>query len=120
MLPGSATAEWSPSARPRPGNRNDDIIVHRATAAAVLTHPRVIGDRAHRGAPDITTPPRRREDNRPHGNRQHFNRRRVTADHTIVQLKDWQIPRQHRRRGTAINQTLRAAASLYNLRLDNP
>jgi Helix-turn-helix of DDE superfamily endonuclease len=48
-----------------PGNRND-IVVHRATTAATtLAHSRVIGDGAYRAAPDITTPPPRRNDKRP-------------------------------------------------------
>jgi hypothetical protein len=103
-----------------PGNRND-IIVHRATtAAATSAHPRVIGDGAYRAAPDITTPPPRRHDNRPDRAQRHFNRRRARAEHAIARLKDWQVLRQHRRRGNAINQTLAAVAAVYNLRLDNP
>lgn len=103
-----------------PGNRND-IVVHRATTAATtLAHSRVIGDGAYRAAPDITTPPPRRNDQRPLRVRRYFNRRRASVEHAIARLKDWQVLRQHRRRGDAINQTLRAVATVYNLRLDNP
>lgn len=103
-----------------PGNRND-IVVHRATTAATtLPHPRVIGDGAYRAAPGITTPPPRRDDNRPDRARRYFNRRRARAEHVIARLKDWQVLRQHRRRGNTINQTFRAVAAVYNLRIGNP
>jgi DDE superfamily endonuclease len=104
----------------RPGHRND-IVVHRATTAATtLNHSRVIGDGAYRAASGITTAPPRRHDNRPPRVQRYFNRRRARAEHTIARLKDWQILRQHRRRGDAINETFRAVAAVYNLRLDNP
>jgi hypothetical protein len=95
-----------------PGNRND-IIVHKATTAAITRdHPRVIGDGAYRSAPDITTPPRRADDNRPRRTRTYFTRRRARAEHVIARLKDWQVLRQHRRPRNAINHTIRAIAAI--------
>jgi hypothetical protein len=47
--------------------------------------------------------------------RQH---RRITAcvQHVIARLKDWQILRQCRRRGNAVNQAHRIIAGLWNLK----
>ena len=37
------------------------------------------------------------------------------VEHVIARLKDWQILRQCRRRGHAINHTLHIVAGLWNL-----
>jgi hypothetical protein len=48
--------------------------------------------------------------------------RRITArvEHAIARLKDWQILRQCRRRGDAINHTLQIIAGLWNLKNHRP
>jgi hypothetical protein len=47
-----------------------------------------------------------------------FAKRRARAEHGIARLKDFQILRQHRRRGDTINQTSRAVAALHNMKID--
>ncbi|MGI9016144.1 MAG: hypothetical protein ACR2HR_03410 [Euzebya sp.] len=42
---------------------------------------------------------------------------RVLADHCIARFKDWQILRDHRRRGRHLLDSLRAVAYLHNLRI---
>jgi hypothetical protein len=100
-----------------PGNRND-VVVARHTVAHLLTGGHVVlGDDGYRGIPTITTP---RRDNRGRiiHDQQYREHRRVRArvDHVIARLKDWQITRQCRRRGHAINQSLQIIAGLWNLK----
>ncbi|MBT2491237.1 transposase [Streptomyces sp. ISL-96] len=93
-----------------PGNRND-IIVFRATMAEqVAGHRLTIGDGAYRSAPEVITS---RNKSKP------FAKRRARAEHGIARLKDYQVLRQHRRRGDTINQTSRAVAALHNLKIDH-
>jgi hypothetical protein len=44
---------------------------------------------------------------------------RARVEHVIARLKDWQILRQCRRRGDAINHTLQIIAGLWNLKTRN-
>jgi hypothetical protein len=44
---------------------------------------------------------------------------RARVEHVIARLKDWQIRRQRRRRGNAINDTLHIIAGLWNLKTHN-
>ncbi|MDW6059957.1 hypothetical protein SAZ11_20560 [Streptomyces sp. FXJ1.4098] len=39
-------------------------------------------------------------------------------EHAIARLKDFQVLRQHRRRGRHFNDTARAIAVLHNLKID--
>ena len=93
-----------------PGNRND-IIVARATitippGAIVLT------DGGYRSLPGATLPPR----NSPALLTVH-KRIRAEIEHVLARLKDRQILRQCRRRGSSINLAVRAVAYLWNLKL---
>ncbi|WP_431196003.1 hypothetical protein [Mycobacterium camsae] len=44
-------------------------------------------------------------------------RRRARIEHILARMKDWQILRQCRRRGNAINLAARAVAYLWNTKL---
>ncbi len=98
-----------------PGNRND-VVVARATVAHLSTgHHEILGDGGYRGINTITTPAR---PHRPDHPRPPSPRRRVRArvEDVIARLKDWQILRQCRRRGNAINHSLQILAGLWNLK----
>jgi hypothetical protein len=93
-----------------PGNRHD-IIVARAT----ITPPEgtvLLSDGAYRTFPGARTPPPR---NTPQQRRRHIQVR-ARIEHVIARMKDWQILRQCRRKGNAINHALHAVAYLYNQR----
>lgn len=100
-----------------PGNRND-VIVARRTVAHLLDGDRVIlGDGGYRGIASITGP-RRDHTGRIIHNEHYRTHRRIRArvEHVIARLKDWQILRQCRRRGEAINHSLQIIAGLWNLK----
>ena len=102
----------------RPGNRTD-VVVPRWTVAHLLDWraPLSTATVATAGPPVITAP--RRDSTGPiirdHRYRAH---RGITArvEHVIARLKDWQILRQCRRRGHAINHSLQIIAGLWNLK----
>jgi hypothetical protein len=99
-----------------PGNRND-VIVARHTVAHLLDGRLVLGDGGYRGNTSITTPRRDHTGRIIHDHRYRAHRRiRARVEHVIARLKDWQIPRQCRRRGDAINHSLHIIAGLWNLK----
>jgi hypothetical protein len=100
-----------------PGNRND-VIIARHTMAHPLTGQRVIlGDSGYRGITSITTPRRDHTGRTIHDDHYRTHRRtRARVEHVIARLKDWQILRQCRRRGDAINHSLQIIAGLWNLK----
>ncbi|MEO3863879.1 hypothetical protein, partial [Acrocarpospora sp. B8E8] len=49
-----------------------------------------------------------------------FRRRRAVVEHVLARLKDYQILRQCRREGDAINDAVRGVAALHNLKIDVP
>jgi hypothetical protein len=100
-----------------PGNRND-VVVARHTVTRLLTGERVIlGDGGYRGIPTITTPARDRSGRIICDDHYRKHRRiRARVEHVIARLKDWQILRQCRRRGHAINHTLHIIAGLWNIK----
>ncbi|MCW2630300.1 transposase [Mycobacterium sp.] len=102
-----------------PGNRND-VIVARHTVAHLLDGRLVLGDGGYRGIASITTP-RRGKTGRIIRDDHYRARRRIRArvEHVIARLKDWQILRQCRRRGDAINHSLHIIAGLWNLKIRN-
>jgi hypothetical protein len=104
-----------------PGNRNDTVVFRETLAKTLPEHPRLIGDGGYRGNPHITSP-RRGPDGRiiPDRNHRRFRKRRARAEHTIARLKDHQILRQCRRRGTAVDHAIADVATLHNLKLDIP
>ncbi|GAB4983991.1 hypothetical protein MAHJHV61_18240 [Mycobacterium avium subsp. hominissuis] len=99
-----------------PGNRND-VIVARHTVAQLLNDHVVLGDGGYRGITTITSP-RRDHTGRIVRDEQYRAHRRIRArvEHVIARLKDWQILRQCRRRGDAINHSLQIVAGLWNLK----
>ena len=100
-----------------PGNRND-VVVARRTVASLLDGSRpILGDGGYRGITTITGP-RRGSDGRivrDHHYRAH-RRIRARVEHVIARIKDWQILRQCRRRGDAINHSLQIVGGLWNLK----
>lgn len=101
----------------RPGNRND-VVVARHTVADLIDGARtVLGDGGYRGITTITGPRRGPGGRiiRDHHWRAH-RRIRARVEHVIARLKDWQILRQCRRRGQAINHSLHIVAGLWNLK----
>jgi hypothetical protein len=102
-----------------PGNRND-VIVARHTVLQLLDGRVVLGDGGYRGITSITTPRRDHSGRiiRDDHNRVH-RRIRARVEHVIARLKDWQILRQCRRRGDAINHSLHIIAGLWNLKTCN-
>lgn len=102
------------------GNRND-VIVARHTVAHLLNGTRtILGDGGYRGIPAITGP-RRGPDGRIIHDTHHQAHRRLRArvEHVIGRLKDWQILRQCRRRGHAINHSIQIVTGLWNLKIHN-
>lgn len=100
-----------------PGNRND-VVVARHTVADLIDGSRtVLGDGGYRGITTITGPRRGPGGRiiRDHHWRAH-RRIRARVEHVIARLKDWQILRQCRRRGPAINHTLHIITGLWNLK----
>lgn len=100
-----------------PGNRND-VVVARATVAHLLAgQHEILGDGGYRGITSITSP-RRDKTGRIIRDDTYRTHRRIRArvEHVIARLKDWQILRQCRRRGQAINHSLNIIAGLWNLK----
>lgn len=104
-----------------PGNRND-VVVARRTVPHLLTGERVIlGDGGYRGIDTITTPARDRSGQIIRDDDYRVHRRvRARVEHVLARLKDWQILRQCRRRGHAINHALHIIAGLWNLKTHKP
>lgn len=103
-----------------PGNRND-VVVARHTVAPLLTGDRVVlGDGGYRGISTITGPRRGAAGRIIHDDHYRTHRRiRARVEHVIARLKDWQILRQCRRRGNAINHSLQIVTGLWNLKTHN-
>jgi hypothetical protein len=102
-----------------PGNRND-VIVARHTVAQLLDRRVILGYGRHRGIPTVTGPQRDHSGRIIHDNHYRKHRRtRARVEHVIARLKDWQILRQCRRRGQAINHSLQIIAGLWNLKTHN-
>ena len=104
-----------------PGNRND-VIVARHTVTHLLSADRqILGDGGYRGITSITTPQRNATGRIIHTDHYRTHRRiRARVEHVIARLKDWQILRQCRRRGQAINHSLHIIAGLWNLKGPTP
>ncbi|WP_179295719.1 transposase family protein [Mycobacterium avium] len=99
-----------------PGNRND-VIVARHTVVQLLDHRVVLGDGGYRGIRAIAGPQRDHSGRIIHDAHYRKHRRsRARVEHVIARLKDWQILRQCRRRGQAINHSLQIIAGLWNLK----
>ena len=80
----------------------------------------VLGDGGYRGITTIATPRRDNSGRIIHDDRYRAHRRiRARVEHVIARLKDWQILRQCRRRGDAINHSLQIIAGLWNLKTHN-
>jgi hypothetical protein len=102
-----------------PGNRGDTLVFRETLGRTLPEHPRLIGDGGHRGNPNVRSP-RREPDGRIINDLNHrrFRKRRARAEHAIARLKDHQILRQCRRRGTAIDHAIVGVAALHHLKLD--
>jgi hypothetical protein len=102
-----------------PGNRND-VVVARATVGHLLANREILGDGGYRGVNAITTPRRDPTGRIIRDDHYRVHRRiRARLEHVIARLKDWQILRQCRRRGEAINHSLQIIAGLWNLKTHN-
>jgi hypothetical protein len=103
-----------------PGNRHD-VSVARHTVAHLLDGTRpILGDGGYRGIATITSPRRATNGSIIHDHHYRAHRRiRARVEHVIARLKDWQILRQCRRRGQAINHSLHITAGLWNLKTHN-
>lgn len=93
-----------------PGNRND-IVVAKATITlpAEIT---TLTDGGYRSMPGATLPPTNDT-----SRLAEHHRRRARIEHILARMKHWQILRQCRRRGNAINLAARALAYLWNTKL---
>jgi hypothetical protein len=100
-----------------PGNRTDAIVA-RHTVAQLFDGRVVLGDRGYRGITSITTPRRDHTGRIIRDDHYRAHRRiRARVEHVIARLKDWQMLRQSRRRGHAINHGLHIIAGLWNLKI---
>lgn len=98
-----------------PGNRNDPCATGTRRCSTAASHmggcsPTVATAATHtpafaRGRIVRDNPWRR------------HRRQRARVEHCIARLNDWQILRDHRRRGRHLPHTLRAVAYLHNLRI---
>ncbi|WP_170127891.1 transposase family protein [Euzebya rosea] len=101
-----------------PGHRNDAIHFRGSgLQQRCVEHGRVYADGGYRGITELHTPAFA-------GGRivrdaawRRHRRRRARAEHCIARLKDWQVLRDHRRRGRHLPDTLQAVAYLHNLRI---
>ena len=99
-----------------PGNRNDVIVARHTVAHLLTSHHQILGDGGYRGITSINTPRRDRTGRIIRDDHYRAHRRiRARVEHVIARLKDWQILRQCRRRGDAINHSLQIIAGLWNL-----
>ena len=98
-----------------PANRND-VVVARATVTHLFTGHEILGDGGYRGITTIA--PAARSCGRIIRDDHYRAHRRIRArvEHVTARLKDWQIPRQCRQRGQAINHSLQIMAGLWNLK----
>jgi hypothetical protein len=115
--PAPTPVRLSRSAGAGPDDRNE-IVAARHTVAHLLDGGRgILGDGGYLGIPTITTS-RRDKSACTMPDNHYRQRRRITAcvQHVIARLKDWQILRQCRRRGNAVNQAHRIIAGLWNLK----
>jgi hypothetical protein len=102
-----------------PGNRND-VIVARHTVVELLDGRIVLGDGGYRGITSIATPRRDYTGQLIRDDHYRVHRRiRARVEQVIARLKDWQILRQCRRLGEAINHSLQTIAGLWNLETHN-
>ncbi|MEO1997324.1 MAG: transposase [Planctomycetaceae bacterium] len=115
----AATRKVVTASQTWPGNRND-VIVARATVTELLKPSSrcILGDGGYRGIDRITGPVRDRTGRIIKDDHWKAHRKvRARVEHVIARLKDWQILRQCRRRGNAINQALQIVSGLHNLKL---
>jgi hypothetical protein len=100
-----------------PGNRND-VVVARHTVPHLLDGTRTtLGDGGYRGIAAITSPRRGLDARIIHDDHYRKHRRiRARVEHVLARLKDWQILRQCRRRGQAIDHSLHIITGLWNLK----
>jgi hypothetical protein len=96
--------------QPWPGNRNG-IVVAKATIT-LLDGRTTLPDGGYRSMPGATLPPKQE----PPRLAAH-KRLRARIEHLLARMKDWQILRQCRRRGNAVNLAVRCIAYLWNLKL---
>ncbi|MDW6062863.1 hypothetical protein SAZ11_38755 [Streptomyces sp. FXJ1.4098] len=86
------------------------MVVYRATMTDQATgHRLIIGDGAYRAAPEVITSKTKSKA---------FAKRRARVEHAIARLKDFQVLRQHRRRGKVFNDTACVGAVLHNMKID--
>lgn len=99
-----------------PGNRND-VVVARATVGHLLGDHEILGDGGYRGITSIGSP-RRDKAGRIIRDDTYRTHRKIRAgvEHGIARIKGWQILRQCRRRGDAINHSLQIVTGLWNLK----
>jgi hypothetical protein len=104
----------------RPDRRSPKVTPPRSPPSTARNHgliPNIATDRWRLTVNTVTTPHRdhtariiRDEHYRAH------RRVRARVEHVLARLKDWQILRQCRRRGEAINHSLQIVAGLWNLK----
>ncbi len=99
-------------------NRNDVIVARHTVAHLLDSGHMILGDGGYRGIRTITSPRRDTTGRIVQDNRYRRHRRiRARVEHVIARLKDWQILRQCRRRGQAIDHSLQIITGLWNLKL---
>jgi DDE superfamily endonuclease len=87
----------------------------RHTVVELLDGRVILGDAGYRAITSITTPRRDQTGRIIHDDHYRAHRRiRARVEHVIARLKDWQILRQCRRRGHAINHSLQIITGLWN------
>jgi hypothetical protein len=101
----------------RPDRRSPKVTPPRSPPSTARNHGLIPNIATDRWRLTVTTP------HRDHTGRiirdEHYRaHRRVRArvEHVLARLKDWQILRQCRRRGEAINHSLQIVAGLWNLK----
>lgn len=100
-----------------PGNRNDDVVARATVTHLLAGQCEILGDGGYRGIDSITSPARDKSGRIIRDDHYRAHRRiRARVEHVIARIKDWQILRQCRRRGDAINHSLQIVAGLWNLK----
>jgi hypothetical protein len=102
-----------------PGTRNDSVVFGATIGPEVTEHQRLIGDGGYRGGDGVTSP-RRGPDGRIVRDEtwRRFRTRRATVEHVLAELKVCSVPRDWRWKGSGIDQSVRAVATLDNLRIE--
>jgi hypothetical protein len=103
-----------------PGHRNDSVVFRETVGPEVPKLPRPIVDGGYQGVAGVAPPKRGPSGRIIRDDAWHsFRRRRAMVEHVLTELKVWSVLRDCRWGGSGIDESVRAVAALYNLRIES-